>query len=82
MTDIEMFFVIIYGIIFYNLLAYAIEFFVIQRTSCVSAIAVTPWTLRDSTNLNWFGCWLCAIMVRILNPTWSIVYFFYWITHI
>lgn len=49
---------------------------------CNDVLAITPWTLKKYTKLNWFGCWLCAVIVRILNPIWSIIYFVYWTTHI
>ena len=45
-------------------------------------LVVTPKLLYYYTKMNWFGCYLCTIIIRILNPVVSILYFFYWITHV
>ena len=69
---------VIFTIIMYTFIFCCIESIINKSDS----ITVTPWTLKDCTELNWFGCWICAIVIRILNPIWSILYFCYWITHI
>lgn len=61
----------------YTALICSIEFYILEYGK-----TATPWTLRDSTDLNWFGCWFWAIIIRILNPVWSIIYFVHWITHV
>lgn len=67
----------IFGGIIYTFIITYLEYS-FDESKCV----ITPWILRDYSTMNWFGCWFLAIIIRILNPVWSVMYFIYWITHI
>ena len=33
----------------------------------------TPWVLYENTKMNWFGCWFCYILIRILSPIVTVI---------
>ena len=33
----------------------------------------TPWVLYENTKMNWFGCWVCYILIRIFSPIITVI---------
>ena len=43
---------------------------------------VTPWDLRETTHMNWFGCIFTSTLLFILLPLVWVGRFIYWLSHI
>lgn len=41
-----------------------------------------PYRLYKTTKMNWFGSWLCSILIFILLPVGYIMQVFWWLFHI
>lgn len=41
-----------------------------------------PKDIKDNTNMNWFGCIVCYMVLFILLPIWYICKLVYWLFHI
>lgn len=71
------------GCIIYTAIFIVVEFAICDYKEPEGNIGlVTPYILSVRTEMNKFGCWFWAILIRILNPVWSVIGFVYWITHI
>lgn len=38
----------------------------------ISAIA-TPNDFYENTKMNWFGCWFCYILIRVISPIITVI---------
>jgi len=41
-----------------------------------------PSDFKDNTEMNWFGCVICYLVLFILFPIWNICKLIYWLFHI
>lgn len=59
-----------------------IEIVIIIVSVTVSDIPLTPKQLYNISKMNWFGCWVCSILLCILFHPISIIRFMYFIFHV
>ena len=45
----------------------------IEHTNDGSCPVYSPTVLYENTKMNWFGCWFCFIVIRLLVPINTVV---------
>ena len=47
-----------------------------------NVLVPTPKDLKDNTEMNWFGCTICFILLFLMIPLFYIPKLIYWVFHI
>ncbi len=75
----QIIFLIFLGIVVINLFGLAVY---CRMYDAWNVFIPMPKDIKDNTEMNWFGCIVCYILLFILFPVWNIGQFIYWLFHI